>query len=119
MSEKKAEISLVELYRTAAEAHAEAIQRGDHVDANAAADRIAAIYAELKRRGIEHQSKLLALLSDTSAGVRLWSASHALEFAAPLAQETLEQLSRCRNHLGFSARMTLNMWRAGTLQFPS
>lgn len=116
---KTGDDALVESYRAAADAHAKAIKKGDHVTANESADRIAAIYAELRQRGITHQAKLLGLLSDDSPGVRLWAASHALEFAAPLGQETLEQLRACKNHIGFSAEMTLKVWRAGALQFPS
>ena len=42
---------------------------------------IAAVYRELRRRGPDDQGALLELLQHDDAGVRLWAAAHALEFA--------------------------------------
>lgn len=61
---------------------------------------------------------LRELLGHAERGVRLWAASHALEFAPEEAQRVLDNLVLLKGSLvGFSAEMTLREWRAGRLQF--
>ena len=110
---------LVELYRDAAIQHGEGTEVGNHIAANNSAELIALIYAEIRHRGSDVQMKLLPLLSDASPAVRLWSASHALEFSPSEGQAALMELSASNKLLGFSAEMTLKEWRAGRLRFPS
>jgi hypothetical protein len=109
---------LVSTYREAAKRHGQATERGDHQAANKSAELVAEIYAELRRRGGSAQAGLLPLLEDSEPGVRLWSASHALEFAAVAGEATLEQLSTAGGFLGFTAKTTLKEWRSGRLRFP-
>lgn len=117
--ESKADVvQLVNSYREAAKLHGEATESGDHKAANKAAERIAAIYAELRRRGAAAQAELLPLLAEPALGVRLWAASHALEFSPAEGEVTLKQLSAGGALLGMSADMTLKEWRAGRLRFP-
>lgn len=107
---------LVDAYRAAAKKHGD--EAADEIDAREAAYLIAAIYVELRRRGIEHQAKLLSLLWDIEPNVRLWSATHALEFATPQGEAVLEKLTSAERSVGLSAELTLEEWRAGKLQFP-
>jgi hypothetical protein len=111
-------LRLVEAYREAARHHGEATEAGNHKAANKAAERIAAIYSELRRRGRDALAKLLPLLADPAVGVRVWSAAHALEFAPELGVAVLEQLSSARGLAGVSAETTLKEWRGGRLRFP-
>jgi hypothetical protein len=111
-------VHLVEAYRNAAKLHGEATDTGDHRAANKSAELIAAIYAELRRRGTAAQRELLPLLTDPVAGVQLWSASHALEFSPDDGESVLKQLSSRGPFLGLTAEMTLKEWRAGRLRFP-
>jgi hypothetical protein len=109
---------LINKYRDAAKLHGQATERGDYVAANKAAELVSEIYAELRRRGESAQAGLLSLLRDSQPGVRLWSASHALEFAAEAGAATLAQLSAAQGFVGMSAKTTLKEWRSGKLRFP-
>jgi hypothetical protein len=109
---------LIDAYRVAAASHGVATEGDDYEQANEMADRVANIYSELRRRGPTAQTNLLSLLADEAAGARLWSASHALEFAPQEGERVLEALVSAGTLLGFSAEMTLKEWRAGRLRFP-
>lgn len=109
---------LVDAYRRSASRHGEATECGNHKQANIEGERIGKIYAELRRRGVDAQQSILDLLSDQAPGVRLWSASHALEFAASRGEPILQELVPYGRFLGLSAEMTLKEWRAGRLRFP-
>jgi Domain of unknown function (DUF2019) len=109
---------LVEVYRDAAKLHGEATETGDHKTANKSADLISEVYAELRKRGANAKGLLLPLLTDPVSGVRLWSASHALEFSPEEGEAILKVLASSGTFLGLSAEMTLKEWRAGRLHFP-
>jgi hypothetical protein len=109
---------LIIAYREAAKRHGEATTQGDHKAANESAELIAAIYSEIKRRGLDAKRQLLPLLHDLIPAVRLWAASHALEFSPNEGEITLEQISKNQGFLAFDAKMTLKEWRAGRLRFP-
>src|SRR4029453_18782168 len=83
---------LIEAYRDAASEHGMASARGEHKVANKAASLVGAIYSELRRRGPDAQRALLPLLGDPAPGVRLWSASHTLEFSRAEAEACLKLL---------------------------
>jgi hypothetical protein len=85
---------------------------------NRAADVVAAAYRELRRRGIDAQRVLLALLDHPDLAVRGWAGAHALEFAPEQGEQTLEELSQEPTIRGFNAEMTLEVWRKGELRFP-
>jgi hypothetical protein len=116
---RAADISeLKRVYRDAAAKHGEATERADHHVANEMADLVAEIYAELRSRGSDAQRELLGLLADEAASVRLWAATHALEFAPEDGEPVLRSLVSMGRLLGFTADMTLTEWRAGRLTFP-
>ena len=79
---------------------------------------VAAVYRELKRRGRGAQRLIRSLLYSPELGLRAWAASHALEFAPDEGVPVLEALSKEPKWLGFSAQMTLKIWRDGKLTFP-
>lgn len=109
---------LVAGYRKAAAEHGEAIEGGNHNSANQAADRIAAIYSELRRRGSEAQNQLIPLLEDPLPRVRGWAAAHSMEFSPVAGESVLRALAEQQDLLGLSAEMTLKEWQAGRLRFP-
>lgn len=109
---------LVSDYREAATQHGIATASGDPVTANGYADRLAEIYSELRGRGYGAQSLLIPLLDDPQPGVRLWAASHALDFASPAGERTLIGLAADPGFINVSAEATLQEWRAGRLKFP-
>src|SRR5262245_61169894 len=85
-------MDLIAAYSDAARTQGHATETGDHKAGNKASDLLAAIYSELRNRGREAQRALLPLLNDDDPGVRLWSASHALEFSPSDAERVLKAL---------------------------
>uniref|UniRef100_UPI000FFF3F36 DUF2019 domain-containing protein n=1 Tax=Corallococcus coralloides TaxID=184914 RepID=UPI000FFF3F36 len=85
--------ALVRIYTEAAELHGRASNDGDHRSANAQYSRLIAAWRELRAQGEDGRSALAALLQDSNLHVRLWAASHALEFAPVLAEAELERLA--------------------------
>lgn len=110
--------TLLAAYRAAAAQHGDATEAGDHRRANQAAELLGSLYAEIRRRGADSQRAILPFLSDPSPGVRLWSASHALEFDSNSGEAVLRELVAVGRFLGLSAEVTLKEWRAGRLTFP-
>ena len=116
---KKATLEqLLVAYKEAARVHGAATESGDYRSGNKAAELITAIYSELRQRGESAQRELLPLLNDDDPGVRLWSASHALEFAPLEGEVVLVALLPVGRLLGLSAKTTLTEWKKGTLRFP-
>jgi hypothetical protein len=110
---------LVAVYQEAAVAHGEATEEGDFKRGNAAHDRLASAYRELRRRGEGAQDLLLPLLEDSRISVRGWAASHALEFKPELGEIVLEGIAAgAKGLLRLGAESTLSEWRAGRLRFP-
>jgi hypothetical protein len=109
---------IVDVYVVAAAKHARATEAGDYKAANEAHDVIAPGYRELRTRGLQAQRALLPLLEHPDPGVRGWAAAHGLEFAPDQAEPTLEALAGVDGLGGSSAKMTLQVWRKGDLNFP-
>jgi len=109
---------LVRLYESAASEHGQANRRGDYRAGNPAADTVAAIYRELRSRGLEHQRMLLPLLLSSDIGVRTWAGAHALEFEPRQGEAILLDIAKREGIEGFNAEMTLKVWREGNLRFP-
>jgi hypothetical protein len=110
---------LTAAYQRAASAHGQATAAGDHEAANRHHDLVAAIYRELRSRGLLAQKALLPLMQDPDDAVRSWAASHALEFSPEQAEPVLIALAESRGISAFNAKMTLREWRKGNLSFPS
>jgi hypothetical protein len=110
--------SLLDAYAKAARNHGATTLSGDYETGNRNAAVIARIYRELRRRGPAAQSALLDLLRHEDAGVRGWAGAHAMDFAPRQAIPVLEKLAGERNAIGFSAKMTLEVWEKGELRFP-
>jgi hypothetical protein len=87
---------------------------------NAAADCVARVYDELRRRGPDAQRALLPFIAHARPGVRGWAAAHALEFETKVAEQRLKQIAATDPFPhGFNAKMVLQEWRAGRLRFPT
>src|SRR5262245_28941405 len=108
--------SLVRQYSEAALRHGQATEKGDYLTANAAHDELASVYRKIRELGANAQRSLLPLLSDADVGIRLWAASHALEFSPDDGVRVLSELERMpKSFVAFSAKMTLQQWRLGAL----
>lgn len=117
MSDEPSNDTLLLEYEEAARRHGEAAAAFDSDSANQAHDVVAAVYRELRRRGRSAQLGLLPLLASQSLDVRLWAASHALEFEPHAAEPVLTALELAGGLVGFNAKMTLEQWRRGKLRF--
>lgn len=110
--------TLLSHYTRAAAEHGKATRAGDYETANRQYEIIAGVCRALRTRGPDAQQELLTLLDDDDADVRLWAATHALEFAPIQGESVLEEIGRSGGTAAFSAEMTLKEWRKSTLQFP-
>ncbi|MCI0538648.1 MAG: DUF2019 domain-containing protein [Verrucomicrobiales bacterium] len=108
---------IIRQYATAAEAHGEATDRGDHKATNRAHDQVIRALRAL-RKTKEGDRALLPLLKHTSAHVRTWAATHLLPFEEEQAVAVLESVGRGRGFTAFDARMTLQLWKKGELKLP-
>lgn len=116
---KKAELAeLINAYSESAKIQGEATESGDYKTGNKASDLISAIYSELRRRGPDAQRALLPLLEADNPGVKLWAASHAMDFSPSDGEPVLVSLIPVGRFLGLSAQTTLSEWRKGRLSFP-
>jgi hypothetical protein len=110
---------LVRRYAELASIHGASTLAGDAPRTNRAAKGIAAIFRELRRRGLDAQRALLPLLSHDDLSVRSWAGAHALEFAPAEGEPALVRLAeRSKDLVGFGAEIALREWRAGQLRFP-
>ncbi|NBC45912.1 DUF2019 domain-containing protein [Corallococcus exiguus] len=109
---------LVRTYVEAAELHGQASVEGKHRAANTQYARLITAWRELRAQGKDGRSALTGLLQDSNPRVRLWAASHALEFAPVLAEAELERLALGpAGVVRLDAEMTLSEWRAGNMKF--
>ena len=116
--EDESDEALIETYRIAASAHGRASASGDSRAANRAYKRLAVAYRTLRARGPGSQAKLVRLIKDRDAGVRVWVAAHALEFSPAAGEPVLVDLATRPGPVGVDAKITLQEWRAGRLTFP-
>lgn len=109
---------LLRLYERATAAHGTATEKGDYRTANREDETIAAVFRELRGRGIEAQKALLGFLDHGDPYVRVLTAAYALEFAPEQGEPVLTEISRSRGIPALNAEMTLQEWRKGNLKFP-
>jgi hypothetical protein len=114
-------VSLEELsarYERAATLHGQASREGAHRVANARYKELIAAWKELRKRDEEGRAALVRLMASADPHVRLWSASHVLEFQPAAAEAELERLAKGPpSVVRLDAEMTLAEWRAGRLSF--
>lgn len=111
--------TLVREYREASVVAGKASFDGDYKTANRNAETVINICRELRRRGREAQNFILPLLNDEDLNVRTMAAAHALEFAPEQAEPVLLELTNLGPGLHrLEAKIALEQWRNGTLEFP-
>ena len=110
---------LVEEFRRLSAEREHALEAANPRAANRKYDTLVAIRHELRSRGPEAQRQLLKLLADPEPSTRCFTASSVLELAPNEAEQVLEELVRTQiGIIRFTARMTLEQWRAGTFNPP-
>jgi len=117
---RRAELhTLLDRYTACAVDHHLATGRGDARAADRANRRLSRVVTEVRRRGGEAVEGFLILLDHEHGGVRVWAASHCLEFDPDRAEAVLETLAADGTGLiQFSAEWVLTEWRSGRLTFP-
>ncbi len=108
---------LLYTFRESAQKRAQSLDKLNYKEANKNYDLMENVYREIKKHGIDAQIKLLELLKDDNPWVKLSVASRALEFAPESGVPILENLSKMEGSVGFSAEITLEIWRKGELKF--
>ena len=110
---------ILSFYREAAIDHGLATNSGDHKRANAAYKKLILALREIRQRGDEAIKEFMNLLEDCDLSVRLWAATHALEFKHGVAERTLKMIASGPSSLQeFSARLVLDEWKSGGMVFP-
>jgi hypothetical protein len=104
-------------YVDAATAHGLAYEKDDTGNANRQAGRVIRALHALDEAGNGRES-LLTILDHPNPNVRCWAATHLLNVQSSRAVRVLERLAAARSWVGFNARMTLELWREGTLEIP-
>ena len=61
--------------------------------------------------------ELLPLLEHENPYVQIWAAGYTLQIPDFGAEETLEDISKLKGVIGFTASITLQEWRKGALHF--
>ncbi len=113
-----ADSPILEEYANAAIQQGKGTLSGDYTTGNLGSDILIGIYKQLKGEGVESQRKLQALLTHPNKSVRIWAATHTLEVCPEESEKVLEQEAAEQGILAFCARITLELWRKGTLEFP-
>ena len=106
------------MYTEYAIINCEASAKGNYKRANKNLEILISIIKELKTRGLEAQCSLLTLLKHNNFNVRLWAATHVLEFAPQEGEKTLTELAGMDGLIGIEAKTTLKEWKLGRLRRP-
>lgn len=89
----------------------------DYRKGNRQHDKLVKLGRALRQKDAEGRAALLRLMSNESNWVRLYAACEVLRFAPREAEVALEQLaSGPRGSCRFTAEVTLQEWRNGTLK---
>lgn len=107
---------LVDAYVRAAIDHAEFTNGGNAPKTNAAHHALTAARRELRARGVLRDA-LQPLWVHPELAVRFNAAVHYLEFEPARAEPIIDEMAKQKSLIGFSAEMTLTLWRNGTLRF--
>src|SRR5262249_2686289 len=105
---------LLERYVTDAIEYAKSEGTPEYVGANAAMDRVGAVYCELRRRGRDAQERVLDLLNHSDAIVSRCARGHAMDFVPERFIPDLEEEATEEGLNGFVARTTLKQVKEGT-----
>jgi hypothetical protein len=109
---------LEQQYRSYAEAHGVASQKGDYKSANKNHDKLMGVLAAIRKVGSEGEAALVRLSNDPNQALSCWAATHSLPFNEVAALKILEQLSERAGPVGFDAKMVVQQWKSGQITIP-
>jgi hypothetical protein len=109
---------LLSVYAESAAINGQSSINGDFKSANRHYRILSIVCRELGERGIDAQRSLLRLLAHDDPAVRLWTASHVIEFAPKEGIMALMELADREGTTGFEAETMLSEWKEGKFRFP-
>jgi hypothetical protein len=92
------------------------VASNDPATNNKNADKIHACY-KILRQTEEGRARIVQLISDDNRHVRLWAASHSLQWVPDVARAALEALRDSSGPASFEAKWTLIELDEGSLSF--
>lgn len=96
--------------------YGDAIEAGNHKQANKVYDKLMEAYRQIKAQGALTSEDFHELLFAPSMGTRLWAATHYLAISNDEAEKVLASLGEVPNSLlALSAKITLEEWKKGNL----
>ena len=96
--------------------YGDAIEAGNHKQANKAYDKLMEAYRQIKAQGALTSEDFHELLFAPSMGTRLWAATHYLAISSEEAEKVLSALGEVPNSLlAVSAKITLEEWKKGNM----
>lgn len=108
--------TLVMEYANLSNLFGNAVETGNHKDANKIYKELMNVYKQIKLQGGWSSSSFHRLLSSPSVGTRLWSATHYLAVSYEEAKKVLNSLGDIPNSLlAVSAKITLDEWEKSRL----
>jgi Domain of unknown function (DUF2019) len=110
--------ALVDLFAESAKSRTVAMNALKPKLGNKHFDMMTDIYTELKSRGLPAQQSLSSLLTHPDSDVRCNAATLILEFAPSQAEPVLKSLAQLHGFVAFEAKLALEGWEQGDLEFP-
>lgn len=108
---------ILERYKKYGADYEAAIQSGNSALSDKAVSAMEELFLALKDRSEPALDKLEELLEFPSEGVRLWSASHLINYREEAAKRTLDALKTSNSILGLVAEITLDKWSNGLIKY--
>ncbi len=105
-------------YIEGAIAHRIATENGDYETANLHHDLVIAALSDLRKMADSGLAALTSALQHEDPGVRLWAATHLLEYRRESAESEIRKLGERRDYVGMDARTVMREWEQGTLKLP-
>ncbi len=106
----------IEGFKTAAAAHAAATNAGNYRNANKEYKLIINSLQNLKASDSFQQ--LIPLLEDENIEVRVWASTYLLAVVPNAAEMVLSSCCKEEGNMAFSAEITLQEWKKGSLRLP-
>lgn len=95
--------------------YGELIAQGDSKGANKLHNSLQKLYLLMKNKN--NLNVFVECLDDEDENIRLWASTFSLSTSEPNAIKELEKLSLSASFTGLSAKMTLELWEKGELEF--
>jgi hypothetical protein len=109
---------LLSEYISYAEQHGEAIAEGNYKIANKSHDKLLKTLMAIRQYKTEGCNALLKLTDHEKDAVRGWAAIHSLKYDTEKSEKVLEEITKKKGIISFSAEMALKEWKKGTLEIP-